>query len=55
MHRGERFFRQSRRFDAGGLSPGKENQRGVAEKDPLFVRFDIFQTRPKQVRTQRAR
>ena len=28
---------------------GKENQRGVAEKDPPFGRFDIFQTWPKVV------
>ena len=26
---------------------GKENQRKVAEKDPPFGRFDIFQTRPR--------
>ena len=37
--------------DQGDLTPpyfvyGKENQRGVAEKEPLFGRFDIFQTWP---------
>ena len=36
----------------GDLTPpyfvyGKENQRGVAEKDPSFGRFDIFQTWPR--------
>ena len=27
---------------------GKENQRKMAEKDPPFGRFDIFQTRPRR-------
>ena len=47
MPKGERFFRQSRRIFAGGLTPGKKMQRRVAEKDPSFGRFDIFQTWPK--------
>ena len=47
MPKGERFFRQSRQIFAGGLTPGKRMQRRVAEKDPSFGRFGIFQTRPK--------
>ena len=46
MPKGERFFRQSRRIFAGGLTPGKKIQRRVAEKDPPLGRFDIFQTWP---------
>ena len=46
MPNGERFFRQSRRIFAGGLTPGKKMQRRVAEKDPSFGRVDIFQTWP---------
>ena len=47
MPKGERFFRQSRRIFAGGLTPGKKIQRRVAEKDLPLGRFDIFQTWPK--------
>jgi hypothetical protein len=46
MPKGERFFHQSRRIFAGGLTPGKKIQRRVAEKDPPLGRFDIFQTWP---------
>ena len=47
MPKSERFFRQSRRIFAGGLTPGKKIQRRVAEKDLPLGRFDIFQTWPK--------
>ena len=46
MANGERFFRQSRRFDAGIFVYGKENQRRMAKKDPPLGCFDMFQTRP---------
>jgi hypothetical protein len=49
MPKSERFFRQSRRIFAGGLTPGKKIQRRVAEKDLPLGRFDIFQTWPNQV------
>ncbi len=47
---GEGFFRQTRRFFAGGLTParparsGKENRRSMAEKDPLRRRPTVMKT-----------
>ncbi len=44
---GEEFFRQTRRFFAGGLTPGKENRRSMAEKDPLRRRPTVVNTGSK--------
>ncbi len=44
---GEEFFRQTRRFFAGGLSPGKENRRSMAEKDPPRRRPTVVNTGSK--------
>ena len=48
---GEGFFRQTRRFPAGGLTPGKGNRRSMAEKDPPRRRPTAVNTGSKQKRS----